>query len=142
MGMFLQLADQPLNRFSAPGLYAFPQGAQMAAAVQSSVASLEFGKKFDGGLIGMLLQPLSHLLPMSSAAVRSGTRSPRLVAEAAVFCWRDDDASSTRILAPLFHALCETIYVLRMKASWELATQFVEQLCGSYVRASFEPAAH
>ena len=142
MGMFLQPADQTLNRFSAPDLYAFPQGAQMAAAVHSWIASLEFGEKFDSGLIGMFFQPLRHLRPMSSAAVRNGGRSPRLVAETAVFSWRDDDASSARILAPLFHALCETIYVLRMKASWELDTQFVEQLCGSYVRASFEPAAH
>ena len=142
MGMFLQPADQTLNRFSAPDLYAFPQGAQMASAVHSWIARLEFDEKLDSSLIGMIFQPLSHLRPMSGAAVRNGGPSPRLGAEAAVFCWRDDDASSTRILAPLFHALCETIYVLRMKASWELDTQFVEQLCGSYVRASFEPAAH
>ncbi len=141
MGMFLQLADQTLNRFSAPDLYAFPQGAQMAAAVHSWVASLEFGEKFDSGLIGMLFQPLNHLRPMSSAAVGSGTRSPRLVAEVAVFSWWDDDASSARILAPLFHALCETIYMLRMKAPWKSDAQFVEQLCGSDVRASFEAAA-
>ncbi len=57
---------------------------------------------------------------MSSAAVRNEGTSSRLIAEAAVFCWRDGDASSTRVLAPLFHAFRETIYVLRMKASWEL----------------------
>ena len=118
--MILQLEDQPLNRFSAPDLYASPQRTQMAAAVQSWIASLEFGEKFDSGLIGMLFQPLNHLRPMSSAAVRNGGTSSRLIAEAAVLGWRDDDASSTRILAPLFHALCKTIYVLRMEASWEL----------------------
>jgi hypothetical protein len=118
--MLLQLEDQPLNRFSAPDLYAFPQGAQMAATVHSWIASLEFGEKLDSGLIGMIFQPLSHLRPMSSAAVRNGGPSSRLIAEAAVLSWRDDDASSTRILTPLFHALRETIYMLRMKASWEL----------------------
>jgi len=124
--MFLQLADQPLDGLSAPDPYAPPKGAQMALAVQSRIASLEFGEQFDSGLIGMLLQPLSHLLPMSGAAVRSDARSPRLVAEPAVFSWWDDDASSTRILAPLFHALCETIYVLRMKAAGKLDAQFIE----------------
>jgi hypothetical protein len=114
----------------------------MTAAVRSWIASLEFGEKFDSGLVGMLFQPLNHLRPMSSAAVRNGGRSSRLIAEPAVFSWWDDDASSKRILAPLLHALCETIYVLRMKASWELDAQFVEQLCGSYVRASLEAAAH
>ncbi len=120
MRMFLQLADQPLNGLSAPGPYTPPKGAQLAVAVESRIASLEFGEQFDSGLIGMLLQPLSHLPPMSSAAVRSDARSPRLVAEPAVFSWWNDDASSTRILAPLFHALCEAIYVLRMKAAWKL----------------------
>ena len=43
MGMFLQLVDQPLNRFSAPDLYASPQRTQMAAAAKSWIASLEFG---------------------------------------------------------------------------------------------------
>jgi hypothetical protein len=83
-----------------------------------------------------------HLIQVRDAAVRNGARSPRLVAEAAVFSWWEDDASSTRILAPLFHALCETIYVLGMKASWKLDAQFVEQLCGSDARASLEAAAH
>ncbi len=106
MGMFLQLVDQPLNRSSAPDLYASSQRTQMAATIKSWIASMEFGEKFDSGLIRMLFQPLNHLRPMNCAAVRNGGRSPRLVAEAAVFSWRDDDASSTRILAPLFHALC------------------------------------
>jgi len=126
MGIFLQLADQPLNGLSAPDPYAPPKGAQMAVAVKSRIASLEFSKKFDSGLIGMLLKPLSHLLPMSRAAVRSDARSSRFVAEASVFSWRDDDASSTRILAPLFQALREAIYVLRMKAAWKLDAQFIE----------------
>ncbi len=126
MRIFLQLADQPLNGLSTPDPYTPPKGAQMAVAVQSRIARLEFGEQFDGGLIGMLIQPLSHLLPMNSAAVRSDARSPRLVAEPAVFSWWDDDASSTRILAPLFHALCEAIYVLRMKAARKLDAQFIE----------------
>jgi hypothetical protein len=50
--MILQLEDQPLNCFSAPDLYASPQRTHMAAAVQSWIASLEFGEKFDSGLIG------------------------------------------------------------------------------------------
>jgi len=107
MGMFLQLADQPLNCLSAPDLHASPQRTQMAAAVKSWIASLEFGEKFDSGLIGMLFQPLSHLRPMSSAAVRNRCRAARFVAEAPIFAWRYDDAPRSRILTPLFYALFE-----------------------------------
>ena len=114
MGMFLQLVDQPLNRFSAPDLYASPQRTQMAAAIKSWIARLEFGEKLNSGLIRILFQPPNHLRPVSCAAVRNGGTSSRLVAEAAVFSWRDDDAPSTRILTPLFHALYRTIYELWM----------------------------
>ena len=103
--MLLQLEDQPLNCFSTPDLYALPQRTQMAAAINSGIARLEFGEKFYSGLIWMLFQPLMHLSQVSDAAVRNRGTPARLVAEAAIFAWRDDDASSTRILAPLFHAL-------------------------------------
>jgi len=59
--MLLQLEDQPLNRFSTPDLYAFSQSTQMTVAISSGIACLEFDKKFFGGLIWMLFQPLMHL---------------------------------------------------------------------------------
>jgi hypothetical protein len=105
--MLLQLEDQPLNRFSTPDLYAFPQSAQMTAAINARITRLEFDKKFFGGLIWMLFQPLMHLSQVSHAAVRNRCRPARLVPETAIFAWRDDDAASTRILAPLFHAFFE-----------------------------------
>src|SRR5271170_5963717 len=98
LGMLLQIEDQPLNRFSTPDLYAFPQSTQMTAAINSGIARLEFDKKFLGGLIWMLFQPLMHLSQVSDAAVRNRCRPARLVAETAIFAWRDDDAASTCIL--------------------------------------------
>ena len=61
--MLPQLEDQPLNRFSTPDLYAFPQSTQMTAAIDSGIARLEFDKKLFGGLIWMIFQPLMHLSP-------------------------------------------------------------------------------
>ena len=114
----------------------------MTAAINSGIARLEFDKKFFGGLIWMLFQPLMHLSQVSDAAVRNRCRPARLIAEAAIFAWRDDDAASTRILTPLFHALFEASYMPRMKASWELNAKFIEQLRGGDVRTSLEAAAH
>jgi hypothetical protein len=139
--MFLHLADQPLNGLSAPDLQATPQRTQMTAAVKSWITRLEFGKKFYSGLIRMLFQPFKHFRPVSCAALRTRAMSAGLVTEATVFGPRDHDAPSTRILTPLFHAFCEAIYVLRMKASWELNAELIEQLCSSDIRKSFEAAA-
>jgi len=105
--MLLQLEDQPLNRFPTPDLYAFPQSMQMTAAINSGIARLEFDEKFFGGLIWMLFQPLMHLSQVSDAAVRNRCTPARLVAETAIFAWRDDDAAGTCILTPLFHAFFE-----------------------------------
>src|ERR1700728_2918908 len=105
--MLLQLEDQPLNRFSTPDLYAFPQSTQITAVINSGIARLEFDKKFFGGLIWMLFQPLMHLSQVSDAAVRNRCRPARLIAETTIFAWRDDDSASTRILTPLFHAFLE-----------------------------------
>lgn len=77
----------------------------MAATIKSRVTRLEFGEEFYCGLIRMLLQPLKHLSPVSRAALRTRTAPARLVAEAAVFRSRDQDAPSTRILTPLSQRL-------------------------------------
>ena len=89
---------------------------------------MEFGEEFHSRLVRMLLQPLNHLWPVSRAALATGTTTARLVAEAAVFGSPDHDAASSRILTPLLHALGQTSHVLRMKTSWELDAEFVEQL--------------
>src|SRR6266849_6708362 len=114
----------------------------MAAAIKSWITCLELGGKFCSGLIRTLFQPLKHFSSVSGAALRNRATSSRLVAEAAVFGRRDQDSPSTRILTPLFHALCQTIYVLGMKASWKLDAQLIEQLCRSDIWKSFEAAAH
>ena len=142
MGVFLHLADQPLNGLSAPDLQATPQRTKMAVAVKSWITCLEFGKKFYCGLIRMIFQPFKHFRPVSCATLWARAMSAGLVTEATVFGPRDHDAPSTRILSPLFHALCESIYVLRMKASWELDAELIEQLCSSDIRKSFEATAH
>jgi hypothetical protein len=59
--MILQPEDQPLNSCPTPDLHAFAQGTQMTEAINSGIARLEFDKKFFGGLIWMLFQPLMHL---------------------------------------------------------------------------------
>ena len=105
--MILQPEDQPLNRFPTPDLYAFPQSTQMTVAINSGIARLEFDKKFFGGLIWMLFQPLMHLSQVSDAAVRNRCTPARLVAETAILAWWNDHAASPRILTPLFHALFE-----------------------------------
>ena len=105
--MLLQLEDQPLNRFSTPDLYAFPQSTQMTVAISSGITGLEFDKKFFGGLIWMFFQPLMHFSQVSDAAVRNHCASTRLVAETAILAWWNDHAASPRILTPLFHALFE-----------------------------------
>ena len=79
----------------------------MTEAINPGIARLEFDKKFFGGLIWMHFQPLMHLFQVSDAAVRSRRRPARLVAETAIFAWRDDDTSSARILTPLFDAFFE-----------------------------------
>ena len=114
----------------------------MAATIKSRVTRLEFDEEFYCGLIRMLFQPLKHLSPVSRAALRTRTAPARPVAEAAVFRSLDQNAPSTRILTPLFHALGQTIHMLRMKSSWKLDAEFVEQLRGSDIRKPFEAAAH
>ena|SRR5438552_7910699 len=102
--MYLQIEDQPPNRFSTPDLYAFSQSTKMTVAISAGIACLEFDKKFFGGLIWMFLQPLMHFSQVSDAAVRNHCPSTRLVAETAILAWWDDDAASLRILTPLFYA--------------------------------------
>lgn len=140
--MVLHLADQSLNGFSAPDLHATAPRTQMAAAIDSGITSLELGEKFYGGLIWILFQLLSHLSPVSCAALCETSTSARLVAEAAVFESSDQDAPSARILAPRFYALRKRIYVLRMKSSWKLEAELLEQLRGRDIREPFEAATH
>jgi hypothetical protein len=89
----------------------------MAPAIKSWITSLELDEKLYSGLIPILCQPPSHLSPVSCATLRTRATSARLVAEAAVLESSDDDASSTRIATPLFHALRQSIHVLRMQSS-------------------------
>ena len=80
----LHLVDQPLNGLAAPDLYTTPQRTQMAAAIKSRVTRLKFGEQFHSRKVRMRFQILKHMRPVIHEALRTGTASTRLVAEAAV----------------------------------------------------------
>lgn len=98
----------------------------MAGAITSWIARLEFSEELHSCLIWMLFQPLKHFSPVSYAALRTGATAARFFAKAAVFESPDYHAPCTRVLTPQFHALGQTIYVLRMEASRKLNAQLLE----------------
>jgi hypothetical protein len=103
---------------------------------------LKFGEQFRCRDIRMRFQMLEHLRPVIQKALRTGPAAARLVAEAAVFESPDHHAPSTGVLSPNLHALGQTIHVRRMKTSWELDAQLLEQLRRCHVPKPLEAAAH
>src|SRR5439155_2719062 len=123
-----------LNGLSTPDPQTTPQRAQMAAAIESRITGLKFGEEFHSRLIRTRFQTLKHFRPVSDETLGTRSASARLFDRAVVFESPDHDAPSTRILTPQFHPLSQTIHVLRMKTSWELDAQLLEQLRGRDVR--------
>ena len=59
-----------------------------------------------------------------------------------MFAWTNDDASGTCLLSPCFHAFHQPPVLPRMKTSWVLRAQFLEQLRGCDIGGAFEAPAH
>jgi len=92
----------------------------MATAIDSWIPRLEFRQKAYRSLIWMFVHPLKHLRPVSRATLRTRATAARIVVEATILGRRDYDAPCAGVLAPLLNALCQAVYVLWMKSSWEL----------------------
>jgi hypothetical protein len=59
-----------------------------------------------------------------------------------MFAWTNDDASGMCLLSPRFYAFHQPPVLPRMKTSWELRAQFLEQLRGCDIGGAFEAPAH
>ncbi len=90
----------------------------------------------------MLFQPLNHLRPVDRAALQAAAASSSSFCRITMVTWTNDDASGTCLLSPCFHAFHERPVLPRMKASWELRAEFLEQLRVFDIGSAFEAPAH
>src|SRR6185437_95234 len=102
----------------------------MTSVVASRITGLEFDEQLRTYRVRMLFQPLNHLRPVGRAALQTVVTPSSSFCRIAMFAWTNDDPSGTRLLSPCFHAFHQPPVLPRLKTSWELRAEFLEQLRG------------